>query len=94
MYRSMISAIGEVNYMIEIQTAMCRMSDTSPFVEYMDGFVGYTHLGYKCNARKGFRGCYLAMNLVWLAEPSAWISVRITTVPGAGVRMVRPERSV
>lgn len=43
---------------------------------------------------KGLRVCYLAMNLVWLAEPSAWISVRITTVPGAGVRMVRPERSV
>ncbi len=33
--------------MIEIQTAMCRMSDTSPFLGYMDGFVGYTHLGYR-----------------------------------------------
>ncbi len=23
------------------------MSDTSPFLGYMDGFVGYTHLGYR-----------------------------------------------
>lgn len=76
--------------MIEIQTAMCRMSDTSPFLGYMDGLsdIPTSVIG------KGLRVCYLAMNLVWLAEPSAWISVRITTVPGAGVRMVRPERSV
>ena len=94
MYRSMISPIGEVNYMIEIQTAMCRMSDTSPFLGYMDGFVGYTTVVINVTPGKGLRVCYLAMNLVWLAEPSAWISVRITTVPGAGVRMVRPERSV
>ena len=42
--------------MIEIQTAMCRMSDTSPFLGYMDGFVGYTHRGYKCNTRKRSQG--------------------------------------